>query len=276
VRLTDGCVHACAWVLTVAAVAHAQQRPLATEDPEPIGAGRWAVEAGGDWMADRFYPASGLTGNVLRLPLVAVSLGLGDTGELRISGGYNRLAVRAREDAPLTGDLDFTGDVTHDVEDVVVATKVRVSRGPGRWPAFGLRFATRLPSANSGSGLGLDTMDFLAALLAGKTVHGFRLAGNAGLGILGDPLHPGSQNDVVIGGASLARALTARVELVSEVEGRVHVRHKAATPGTGSRGAVRAGARCRVGAGRFDVATVFGLTATDGDWGLAAGYSRVF
>ena len=49
--------------------AAAQQRPLITEDPETIGAGRVLVEAGFDYGHDVDYPASGLTGNLLRLPL---------------------------------------------------------------------------------------------------------------------------------------------------------------------------------------------------------------
>jgi hypothetical protein len=263
--------------LALATVADAQQRPLATEDPDPIGAGRWVVEVGGDWTADRSYPASGLTGDLLRLPVVGVRVGLGAVGELQVDGGfYNRLAITDREDAPLTSDLDFTGDATCDVEDLVVATKVRVSAESPRWPALGVRFATRLPNANSGSGLGLDTMDFLATLLAARSVQAFRVAANAGLGILGDPMHPGSQNDVVLAAASVARPLTARMEFVSEIEGRIHIRHKDATPGTGSRGAVRVGGRYLVGAARFDLAVIAGLTSSDGDWGITAGYSRVF
>jgi hypothetical protein len=261
----------------VAATAGAQQRPLVTEDPEPIGAGRWAVETGADWTSQRVYPASGLTGDLLRLPLVGLSFGLGAIGELQIDGGlYNRLAVTAREDAPFSGDLEFTGDTTFDVEDFVVATKVRIAAERDRRPALGVRLATRLPNASSGSGLGLDTLDFVATLLAGKTVGPLRLAGNVGLGILGNPLRGDSQNDVVIGGASIVRTLTDRVEILSEIEGRVHVRHKEAPPGTGSRGAVRAGTRYRRGAGRFDLAVVIGLTSSDGDWGIAGGYTRVF
>lgn len=263
--------------LALAAAAGAQQRPLVTQDPEPIGAGHWLVEVGADWTSDRAYPASGLTGDLLRLALVGLSIGLGSIGELQIDGGVcNRLAITHRRNGPLTGDLDVEGDVTSDAEDFVVATKVRVSAERARWPALGVRFATRLPNASSGSGLGLDTMDFLAALLVGKTLRTFRLAGNAGLGILGDPVHPGSQNDVVAAAVSITRPLTGRLDLASEVEGRIHIRHKDATPGTGSRGAVRVGGRCRAGAGRFDLAVTAGLTSLDGDWGIAAGYSRVF
>jgi hypothetical protein len=39
--------------------ASAQQRPLVTEDPETIGAGRVLVEAGVDWGRNATYPASG-------------------------------------------------------------------------------------------------------------------------------------------------------------------------------------------------------------------------
>ena len=47
----------------LAADAHAQQRPLVTEDPETIGAGRVLVEAGFDYARDALYPVSGLNGN---------------------------------------------------------------------------------------------------------------------------------------------------------------------------------------------------------------------
>ena len=59
----------------------------------------------------------------------------------------------------------------------------------GRGPAgVGLRFATKLPNASNESGLGLDTTDFYASLLVGKTVQSVRIVGNGGLGILGDPM----------------------------------------------------------------------------------------
>jgi len=54
-------------VLAAAPVA-AQQRPLVTEDPEVVGAGLVLIEGGFDYSRDIVYPASGLQGNLLRLP----------------------------------------------------------------------------------------------------------------------------------------------------------------------------------------------------------------
>ena len=50
-----------AWV-AFAGSASAQQRPLVTEDPEPIGAGRVLIEGGLDVAHNEQYPVSGLKG----------------------------------------------------------------------------------------------------------------------------------------------------------------------------------------------------------------------
>src|SRR5213076_2725810 len=106
---------------------------------------------------------------------------------------------------------------THDVSDVVVATKIRVvSETMGR-PAIGIRLATKLPNASNESGLGLDTTDFYFSLLGAKTVQSVRIVGNIGVGILADPTNGSRQNDVLTYGASFARALTQQVEVVGEV-----------------------------------------------------------
>jgi hypothetical protein len=264
-------------VLGAGTSAKAQQRPLTTEDPEPIGAGRLLLEAGVDWVSDREYPASGLVGDLLRVPLVGISIGLGSMAELQIDGGlYNRLAITSASDAPLAEMVDLDGNTTSDVEDIVVGTKVRfLTETPGR-PGMAVRFATRLPNAGNESGLGLDTTDFLATLLVGKTVGSFRIVGNAGLGILGDPTRGDAQNDVLVYGVSVARAFTDRAEFVSEIEGRAHTAGGEAPPGTGSRAMLRFGGRYTYGSGRFDAALLVGLTALDGDWGLGAGYTHVF
>jgi hypothetical protein len=257
--------------------ASAQQRPLTTEDPEPIGASRFLVEAGFDWTDGREYPASGLTGDLLRVPLVGISVGLGAIAELQIDGGlYNRLSISSAVDAPLSSMLDLDDSDTSDVEDLVVATKVRfLSEAAGR-PGMAVRFATRLPNAGNESGLGLDTTDFIATLLVGKTVGSFRVVGNVGLGILGNPLRGDDQNDVLIYGVSGAYAFTDRTEFVSEVEGQAHTAGGEAPPGTGSRASIRLGGRYTSGPGRIDAALLLGLTDTAGNWGIAAGYTHVF
>ena len=227
-------------LLSVAASALAQQRPLVTEDPETIGAGLVLLEAGVDHQQAVVYPVSGLEGNLLRLPTLGVSFGIGSVAELQIDGGlYNRLSVTSRQRAPLSSVLDFTGDTTSDFEDITVATKIRfAAEGAGR-PAVGVRFATRLPNASNESGLGLDTTDFYVSLLLGKTVRSLRVVGNAGLGILGQPMDGHSQNDVFTYGLSFARAVKEGVEIVGEVNGRLDAREGEPPPGTESRGAFR-------------------------------------
>jgi hypothetical protein len=263
--------------IAVAGQAFAQQRPLVTEDPETIGAGRVLVEAGLDYGRGVEYPVSGLTGQLLRVPLIGVSVGISSIAELQFDGGlHNRLTITDRVSAPLSDMVTATGDTTSSVEDLVVATKIRVAPETPNRPSFGLRFATKLPNASNESGLGLDTMDFVASVLAGKTVRSVRTVVNGGFGILGDPVEGNRQNDVVTYGVSLARALTAAAELVGEVNGRVDLRGDEPARPTNTRGAVRFGARYTVGGWRGDAAVILGLTSRDPGIGVAAGFTYVF
>ena len=261
----------------VAWPASAQQRPLVTEDPESVGAGRILIESGFDYAHDAHYPASGLNGNLLRGPLIGISIGISSIAELQLDGGfYNRLSVSSRQPAPLSSMVDQSGDSVHDVEDVVVATKIRMVAETTRRPSFGVRFATKLPNASNESGLGLDTTDFYASILVGKTAGSFRTVGNFGFGILGDPTRGDRQNDVLTYGVSVAYALTKAAELVGEVNGRIDTRAGDAPPGTESRGQARVGARYTTGGWRTDVGVLFGVTSLDPDIGVLAGFTYVF
>ena len=258
--------------------AFAQQRPLVTEDPEVLTGGLVLIEAGVDLQREVFYPASGLQGNLLRAPVLGVSIGLSSIAEIQVDGGlYNRLTVTSREAAPLSSMLDFTGNQTNDIEDLVVATKIRVlSETPGR-PAIGLRFATRLPNASNESGLGLDTIDFLASALVGKTVQSIRVVGNVGVGILSDPVRGDRQNDVLTYGLSIARAVREGIEVVGEVNGRANFRDAPDTPpGTETRAAMRAGLRFTRGTVRLDSGLIVGMTSRDPSIGFTAGVTWVF
>lgn len=263
--------------LAAARAASAQQRPLVTEDPETIGAGLVLIEGGVDQLHEISYPASGLKGDLLRLPTLGVSFGMSSIAELQIDGGlYNRLNVTSRKPAPLSNLLNFSGDRTHDVEDITVATKIRLlSETPGR-PAFGIRFATRLPNASNESGLGLDTTDFYASALLGKTVQSIRFVGNFGLGILGDPIDGNRQNDVLTYGASVARAVRQGLEVVGEINGRLDTREGDPPVGTESRGAMRVGGRFTKSTVRVDAGLIFGLTSRDPSLGFTAGLTWVF
>jgi hypothetical protein len=257
--------------------AFAQQRPLLTEDPEPVGAGRVLIEGGVDITRGERFPVSGLEGDLLRFPTLGVSFGISSIAELQIDGGlYDRLSITKRESAPLSSLLNFGGDRTHDVSDIVVATKVRLlSEREGR-PAFAIRLATKLPNASNEAGLGLDTTDFFATLMTAKNVQSIRVVGNVGLGILGDPTSGNRQNDVLTYGVSVARALTERAELVGDINGRASVRSNSAFPGTESRARLTIGGRFTSGSVRFDAGAIFGLTAQGPDFGVTGGFTYVF
>jgi hypothetical protein len=265
--------------LFTAAPAAAQQRPLVTEDPEVIGAGLVLLEGGFEISRDILYPASGLQGNLLRLPTLGVSLGISSIAELQIDGGiYNRLSI-ARSGvgpAPLADQLDVTGSTTTDVEDIVIATKIRILGETASRPAFGVRFATKLPNASNESGLGLDTTDFHAQVLVGKTVQSIRVVGNVGLGILGDPTRGGNQNDVLLYGVSVARAVREGLEVVGELNGRATTRSGTAPAGTESRSTLRVGGRLTRGTVRLDAGVLLGITSRDPGFGFTAGATWVF
>jgi hypothetical protein len=261
-----------------ASVASAQQRPLVTEDPETVGAGLILLEGGLEIQREIFYPVSGLEGDLLRVPTLGVSFGLSSIAELQVDGGfYQRLTVNRRVRAPLSGELDFEGDTTSDVEDIILATKIRLVPEAAKRPAFGLRFATKLPNAGNESGLGLDTTDFYAAALIGKTVQSVRMVGNVGLGILGDPTEGDSQGDVLTYGFSIARAVREGLEVVGEVNGRYAPTNEDDTPpGTDSRAAMRVGVRFTRSAVRVDAGMILGMTSRDPSFGFTTGLTWVF
>ena len=255
----------------------AQQRPLVTEDPEPIGAGRVLIEGGVGYSQDEKYTVSGLEGNLWRIPTLGVSVGISSIAELQFDGAiFDHLSITRRQPAPLSDLVTVTGETTHDVEDLVIATKIRLRAEGAGHPALGIRFATRLPNASNESGLGKDTTDFFASLLVGQTVQSIRIVGNIGLGILQDPTVGHAQNDVLTYGVSLARALTDRAEIVGEVNGRVSTRSGPPFPGTETRSLLTVGARYTRNAIRFDAGLSFGLTTIDPTIGFTGGFTYVF
>ena len=136
---------AVAAALLIAAPVAAQQRPLVTEDPEVIGAGLILLEGGFDASEGRVLSRPpDCKGNLLRLPTLGLSIGVSSIAELQIDGGlYNRLNITHRALGPRRSAhmLNFTGDSTHVVEDMVVATKIRHGRRDAG--ASGLRLALR-------------------------------------------------------------------------------------------------------------------------------------
>ena len=222
---------------------------------------------------DREYPASGLSGTVVRLP-AELRLGFG-RAELSIEGGYEFLSIGDFAPAPLDSMLDVSGDDTHDVIDPVIGMKVRIADESPAFPAWSFRVATRLPAAGNESGLGLDTTDFWLWLLAGKSIGPARIAANLGAGVLGIPTRGDRQNDVWGYGLSVTCPLGAGWEAVLEVQGSLDVRCD--TPiGTEERGQARVGVRRPAGRFLLDAAVIVGIEESDPDLGAVVGIATSF
>jgi hypothetical protein len=282
-----------AWIAVAISVmampAFAQQRPLVTEDPETVGANRVLVEGGVEFDKDQFYSAYGLTGDTTHGPTFGVSAGLSPNAEIQVDGGLlQRLDVTARRSAPLSAVLDFTGDHATSLEDLMVATKIRLSTETETRPSFGVRFGTKVPTAKRERGMGLGTTDFFAAMLVAKTVQSVRTVGNVSLLVLGTPapcaaclanvtLLAGSPGSVrALGfGLSVARAITNEFEAVGEVNGHLKPFGTTVPPGLDSRGVLRFALRYTHQLLRFDFGVLAGVTSRDPAFGVSAGATYV-
>jgi hypothetical protein len=224
-----------------------------------------------------FYPVSGLGGNRMVVPTFGVSIGLSSIAELQVDGAvHQRLDITERRPAPLSHLLKIEGNRTSDVDDFVIATKLRFFTENGRRPAVGLRLATKLPNVSNESGLGSDMTDFYGSLLLAKTVESVRIVGNVGVAIIGDPTSGvPEQNDLLTFGGSVARAMTTAAELVGEVNGQVNVRNGSPDAGAENRAIMRLGARYTRGPVRVDAALLLGMTSRDPSVGGTVGFTWV-
>jgi hypothetical protein len=256
--------------------AWAQQRPLMTEDPDPVGEGKMLIEAGVDHTWTQRFPVSGLQGNIVRGPLLGISSGMGSAAELQVDGlSWSRLAIRERFDAPLSAIVQSRGSSTASVDDIVIGAKARFLRETQTRPSIGLRFATRLPNAGNEKGIGTDTMDFYQSLLVGKSIRSTRLVGNVGMGILSDPTRGDRQNDVLTYGFSVAQAMR-HVAIVADVNGWVSTRAGTPPPGTDTRSTATVGFRYPLGQIRIDGGFYTALTESDARSGVTGGITWTF
>ena len=263
-------------ISVMAMPALAQQRPLTTEDPETVGANRVLVEGGVEFDKSQVYSASGLTGDTTHGPSFGVSVGISPYAELQVDGGLlQRLHLTQQRSAPLSSTLDFSGDNVSSFEDLTVATKLRIVSENERHPGFGIRFGTKLPTASHGSGMGLGTTDFFAALLVAKTVQSVRTVGNVSLLVLGNPVAAQDSSQALGFGLSVARAITNEFEAVGEVNGHLTPFGSPTPPGLESRGGLRLAGRYTHQLLRFDFGVLIGITARDPAFGISAGATYV-
>ena len=266
----------CVLALVPRVHAQAPQQPLQTQVPETVGAGVVQFDVGGDYGRDRTFSASGLTGNLWRVPLLTMTIGLGSIVDLQFTGGlHDHLAITSRQPAPLASQIVGHANATTDFDDLVVSTKVRLLRDArgSRRPALSLLFGTELPNAKPYSGLGTSTTNVALSGLAATDVGPVRLIVNLGLGVLGDPVSPHHHQNVLTYGAAITRQLSRRLAVMGDVAGRIDLGAAPPPPGTEDTGTLRLGARYERWRGWWSGAVTVGLTSRDAAVGVLGAYT---
>jgi len=249
-----------------------QQRPLVTERVTTVPEGEMRLDVGFEFLQQLRFPLSGLQGDLSRMGVIGLSIGIAPRVEVQIRGTLqNYLNVDEKRGGAIPLRLP-TPQSTHDIGDFSLWTKIRLRATGGRWPALGLRFGVELPNSNQARGIGTNQTNVFAAVLAEKSWETLDLFGHIGLGILPAPIEPFTQNDVLLYGAAGVYRVSDRVNLVAEVNGWANTR-RVAPLGTESRGQARIGLQIRTGRVWWDLAGVRGLTAIDPRSGIAFGMS---
>jgi hypothetical protein len=255
---------ALAFALCVGASARAQQRPLITEDVDVLPPGTARIEAGLDFMQDAKFPASGLTGDLTRVGVVGVHIGLSPNVEFSIEGvAQNFLSINTRRPGAIPLQLAAGANSTNDTGDFRLSTKIKLRNETRRGPSLGFRFGVELPNSNEARGIGLNNTNAFGTILFGKKFGAdgrLNTFGNLGLGIYTAPTQLFTQNDMLLYGAAGIFRVNRQVDIAAEVNGRANTRGGAAPLGTESLGEFRLGLRVRAAGLRFDAAGIKGLT----------------
>ena len=253
-------------LICAAAAGAAQQRPLLTDDVDITPQGSIELGVGVDFLQNAKFPLSGLKGDLTRVGDIRLRTGFAPNVELQVEGTLqNFLAINSQ--GPSAIPLNVTGNSTNDFDDFTVSAKVKLLNETRNLPAVGLKFGFQMPNTDQARGIGTNQINIFSKVLVQKKF-GKRpgrdpmanIYGNLGLGIMNAPLANFTQNDVLLYGLAGIFRLSNRVNIVSEVNGRVNTRSGEAPLGTESIGQFRIGSQIKASGLRFDTAAVFGLT----------------
>jgi len=254
-------------ILLTAVAAFAQQRPLLTEDVDITPQGSLEVAAGVDFLQNVKLPLAGLKGDLTRVGDIRVRTGFASNVELQIEGTLqNYLAINSQI-TPSPIPLSFTGNSTNDFDDFTISTKIKLRNETSNLPAIGVKLGFQMPNTDQAKGIGTNQINVFGKILlqkrfgktAGKTPR-VNVFGNLGIGIMSAPLERFTQNDLLLYGLAGIFKVNDRINIVSEVNGRLNTRSGAAPLGTESVSQFRVGTQIRASNLRFDTAAIIGLT----------------
>ena len=253
----------------------AQTRPLRTADAEIIPPGTMRAQVGFDFLQDVDFLLSGLSGDLTSVAVINIRSGVGKIIELQMYGSAQQFLDIKRQGASFV-PLNLTGTrSTRDTGDFTFATKIRVLAEADRRPALAFRFGYQMPNSNQTRGIGTNTTNIFAEVIAQKHFGRLNVFGSVGLAILTAPNALYTQNDVILYGGAFVYPLHQRVNLVGEVAGRHSSRTiNADLVGTESRSQARLGVQILAGGFWWDFAGIVGITSRDPRSGFTFGISR--
>lgn len=254
-------------------IAVGQQRPLKTDDAEILETGKVRAEVGVEFLQRQRYSLSGLEGDLVRLGVASIHVGVGEYAEFQISGvAQDVLSVSSRTAAPPIAP-SFNGNSTSDFGDIILGTKLKLAGEKKIRPAMAFKFAVELPNAKHDSGLGTNQTEFFASLLFKKHFGRSQILADIGLAILGSPVLVGRQTDPLTYGVAAIVPVHRKINLVAEINGRQGPPERL---GNENKSQVRAGMQIWTGKIRWDLAGVAGLMRFDPKSGVIVGASYEF
>ncbi len=252
------------FALALPAGARAQQRPLLTEDVDVLEPGSLRIQVGIDFVQDAKFPTSGLTGDLTRVGVIGVHVGLSPNVEFSVEGvAQNFLSINTRRASAVPLEIAPGANSTNDTGDFRLSTKIKLRNETRRGPALGFKFGVELPNSNEARGIGVNQTNAFGMMLVGKRFGRegrLNAFGNLGLGIYTAPTRLFTQNDMLLYGLGGIFRVNRSVNLAAEVQGRANTRGGAAPLGTESLGEFRLGVQVKAAGLRFDAAGIKGLT----------------
>jgi hypothetical protein len=265
------------WKLLIASmifpcVAIGQQRPLRTDDAEILKTGSVRADFGVEFLQRQRYSLSGLEGDLTRLGVSSIHVGVGEYAEFQISGTAQEILSVSNRTTPAIAP-DFKGNSTSDFGDLILASKLKLADERKHSPAIAFKFGVELPNAKHVSGLGTNQTEFYSSILLKKHFGQSQILADIGFAILGSPVLMGRQADPLTYGIAGIVPIYHKISLVAEINGRQGPPNRL---GNENKSQVRAGLQFWTGKIRWDLAGVAGLMRFDPKSGVIVGASYEF
>ncbi|HEX9655770.1 MAG TPA: hypothetical protein VGB89_02500 [Bacteroidota bacterium] len=186
----------------------AQWPVLQTNTPETSGRGQLQAALGVEYLSKHQVPSAAIPRALLRTFVASAHIGVSRNVNLDLDWKGGLLATLQN------GERGF------DWGDLSVATRISILSERSWLPAMGIRTAVKLPNTSYAPyGLGNDETDYQLHILFGKHVGPVHTWWNVGLGIIGDPVNAGRQNDVYQLRLAALVPIGASTQVFSEILG---------------------------------------------------------